>query len=215
MLMLEEFLAWPALMFEMMLAVLTYRDLGSLAALLLIVVPSMYYTFRVQQYIHEDEWFNALKALTVNPSALVVHAISILGWNYEITRLLTLKLVFWMAIMLAVARLTGDYPFDRKDSDSDKTPLEELAEELSRSTGTWEDRKVGLINWLIGIPLIAFALGLTYALIAIMMLPAITLVVFIVVMAWQHFSDSVATAITLMAAYYFIKLLLFRIYPFT
>jgi len=114
MLMLEEFLTWPALMFEMMLAVLTYRDLGSLIALLFIIVPSMYYTFRVQQYIREDEWFNALKALTVNPSALVVHAISILGWNYEITRLLTLKLVFWMAIMLAVAWLTGDYPFDKE-----------------------------------------------------------------------------------------------------
>lgn len=214
MLMLEEFLAWPALMFEMMLAVLTYRDLGSLAALLLIVVPSMYYTFRVQQYIREDEWFNALKALTVNPSALVVHAISILGWNYEITRLLTLKLVFWMAIMLAVARLTGDYPFDR-ESESKKSPLEELAEELSRSTGTWEDRKVGLINWLIGIPFLAVFLGLAYFLIALIFLPAIVMVVFIVVMAWQHFSDSVATAITLMAAYYFIKLLLFRVYPFS
>jgi len=74
---------------------------------------------------------------------------------------------------------------------------------------------VGLINWLIGIPFLAVFLGLAYFLIALIFLPAIVMVVFIVVMAWQHFSDSVATAITLMAAYYFIKLLLFRVYPFT
>ena len=212
MLMLEEFLTWPALMFEMMLYVLTYRDLGALIVLLFIIVPSMYYTFRVQQYIREDEWFNALKALTVNPSALVVHAISILGWNYEITRLLTLKLVFWMAIMLAVARLTGDYPFDGKDSDDPEKPLIDFGPDYPT---TWEDRKMGLIGWLISIPLLAVGLSFLYFALALIFLPAIAMVVFIVVMAWQHFSDSVATAITLMAAYYFIKLLLFRVYPFS
>ena len=211
MLMLEEFLTWPALMFEMMLYVLTYRDLGALIVLLFIIVPSMYYTFRVQQYIHEGELFDALKALTVNPSALVVHAISILGWNYEITRLLTLKLIFWMAIMLPIAWLTGDYPFGGKNSDSSEKPLLDFGPD----DPSWEYRKMGLINWIIGIPLFFVAMGTLYFVLALIFFPAIAMVVFIVVMAWQYFSTDVATAITLMAAYYFIKFLLVRIYPFS
>jgi len=212
MLMLEEFLTWPALMFEMMLYVLTYRDLGALIVLLFIILPSMYYTYRVQKYIHEGELFDALKALTVNPSALVVHAISILGWNYEITRLLTLKLIFWMAIMLPIAWLTGDYPFGGKSSDSSEKPLLNLG---SDDDSTWENREMGLIGWLIGIPLLAVGLSFLYFALALIFFPAIAMVVFIVVMAWQYFSTDVATAITLMAAYYFIKFLLFRIYPFS